>query len=83
MTIKCPHCGKEITGSPCQECGAVVPDSANYCMECGCSLEERVIDSAESDNQLDLENRVLCADGTCTGIIIKGRCSECGKVSVG
>jgi hypothetical protein len=33
----------------------------------------------EGDDELDLENRVLCPDGTCTGIIVDGRCTECGR----
>jgi len=27
----------------------------------------------------DLDDRVLCPDGNCTGIIIDGKCTECGK----
>ena len=48
-------------------------------MECGVSLVEEVEDSFEDDNGFDLGDRVLCPDGTCTGIIVDGRCSECGK----
>ena len=32
----------------------------------------------DQDSGFDLENRVLCPDGTCTGIIVNGKCSECG-----
>ncbi|MCP4669225.1 MAG: zinc-ribbon domain-containing protein [Deltaproteobacteria bacterium] len=78
--MKCPHCEEEIPGSPCPECGETAPDGANYCMACGFSLgrEERV-DSLEDENGLDLEDRVLCPDGTCTGIIVDGTCTDCGK----
>jgi hypothetical protein len=31
------------------------------------------------DEDIDFDNRVLCPDGTCTGIMVDGRCSECGK----
>ena len=48
-------------------------------MECGVSLVEEVEDTFEDDNGFDLGDRVLCPDGTCTGIIVDGRCSECGK----
>ena len=47
-------------------------------MACGSSLEET--SSMEGDEEgFDLDNRVLCPDGTCTGIIVDGRCTECGK----
>jgi hypothetical protein len=47
-------------------------------MHCGAQFEEEtpVIDGEDG---LDFEDRVLCPDGTCTGIIIDGKCSECGK----
>jgi curved DNA-binding protein CbpA len=35
---------------------------------------------AKSESDIDWENRVLCADGRCIGIIDRdGRCTECGK----
>jgi len=49
-------------------------------MNCGAELErqaERVV--SEEEDSVDLDDRVLCPDGTCTGIIIDGRCTECGK----
>lgn len=48
-------------------------------MECGVSLVEEVEDTFEDDDGFDLGDRILCPDGTCTGIIVDGRCSECGK----
>ena len=48
-------------------------------MECGVSLVEEVEDTFEDDNGFDLGDRILCPDGTCTGIIVDGRCSECGR----
>ena len=33
----------------------------------------------EEEDGFDLDNRVLCPDGNCTGIIIDGKCIECGK----
>lgn len=36
------------------------------------------------DLELDLGRRVLCPDGTCTGVIgPDGKCSECGRPGVG
>ncbi len=48
-------------------------------MECGVSLVEEVEDTFEDDDGFDFGDRILCPDGTCTGIIVDGRCSECGK----
>jgi hypothetical protein len=48
-------------------------------MNCGISFEERSEQITEEDNGFDFENRILCSDGTCTGIIIDGKCIECGK----
>jgi hypothetical protein len=48
-------------------------------MECGVSLVQETEETFEDDNGFDLGDRILCLDGTCTGIIVDGRCSECGK----
>jgi hypothetical protein len=48
-------------------------------MGCGAKLEERPEEVIRDDGDFDPENRILCPDGTCTGIIINGRCIECGK----
>jgi len=49
-------------------------------MQCGTLLEQQHSESpADQDDGIDLDDRILCPDGTCTGIIIDGRCSECGK----
>ncbi|HDZ23772.1 MAG: hypothetical protein DRN37_05615 [Thermoplasmata archaeon] len=80
--MKCPYCEKEIPGKTCPDCGAVIPEEARYCMQCG-SLQ--VIDyadetiSPDGEVDLDFENRILCPDGNCTGIIVDGKCTECGK----
>lgn len=85
--MKCPHCEEEIPGAPCPGCGeSVYDEDANYCMACGIPLkesaqpvsrDESLLDDEEED--IDFDSRELCPDGTCTGIIINGRCSECGK----
>jgi len=78
--MECPHCKKEIEGRSCNACGAGLPLDARYCMQCGVLLDEVVVETAsDRDDGLDLENRILCPDGTCTGIIINGKCSECGR----
>ena len=76
--MKCPFCDKEIPGQGCPRCGQTVPEGARYCMDCGASLVDTEADNVEDDSEFDFENRILCPDGTCTGIIVDGRCTECG-----
>jgi hypothetical protein len=76
--MECPHCKKEIPGKSCAECGTDVPLESHYCMHCGAHLEEVIESPPEQDGGFDLESRILCPDGTCTGIIINGKCTECG-----
>ena len=80
--MKCPHCDEEIQGPNCPQCGAMMPEGANYCMDCGSLLEEKTEEGFvedDDDNDPDFDNRILCPDGTCTGIIVDGKCVECGK----
>jgi hypothetical protein len=85
--MKCPHCDKEIPGSLCPKCGETVYEDATYCMSCATPLKESARPAHQGKNffgdsggeDIDFDNRVLCPDGTCTGIIVDGRCSECGK----
>lgn len=77
--MQCPHCQKEIPGKTCIACGTVVPEHSRYCLECGERLDEASPLDEEHGDSLDFEDRILCPDGTCTGIIVDGRCSECGK----
>jgi hypothetical protein len=83
--MKCPHCEKELPGAPCPKCGEMVLEDANYCMACGAPLKEgleeipRDEDFLEYDEDFDLDDRVLCPDGACTGIIVDGKCTECGR----
>ena len=77
--MKCPHCNQEIPGKECPSCETVIPFDSIFCMNCG---HEMTTDTGESDDNLgsfDLEDRILCSDGTCTGIIINGKCIECGQ----
>jgi hypothetical protein len=48
-------------------------------MACGALFKSETGSVSDAEEGLDLESRVLCPDGNCTGIIIDGKCSECGK----
>ena len=77
--MKCPHCSKEIPGKECQHCNKIIPPESRYCIECGEFIGDDTVDIETEDSDLNFENRVLCSDGTCTGIIINDKCCECGK----
>ena len=77
--LKCPHCNKGIPGPSCPQCGTESPEGANYCLECGASLDKSEEVFIDDEGNIDFENRVLCPDGTCTGIMVDGKCSECGN----
>lgn len=76
--MECPHCHNQIDCKRCPACGAEVPLEGQYCMHCGAPMEEAASGS-EGTDRIDFDDRVLCPDGTCTGIIVEGTCSECGR----
>jgi hypothetical protein len=78
--MECPHCNNEIEGKECPLCKGITPLEGRYCMYCGSEFEDDPSGAADSSDGYDFENRVLCPDGTCTGIIIDGKCTECGKL---
>ena len=79
MIIKCPECNHEIEGIECPACGESTPAESAYCINCGKGLQDETADAVEEEDGFDPDERILCSDGTCTGIIIDGKCSECGK----
>lgn len=77
--MECPHCHEEIPGKSCPQCGTEVPEESKFCMACGAHFREAAQENPDQGDPYDLDNRVLCPDGTCTGIIVDGRCSECQR----
>lgn len=76
--MKCPNCDFEIPGILCEDCGEETPHGSLYCYKCGAQVQ------VEEGGNFDLEDRVLCSDETCTGIINeKGVCGVCGKAHEG
>jgi len=77
--MKCPHCENELPGKHCSSCGSLIPEDSRFCMDCGARLRDDKGTSPEQEEGFDPEDRILCPDGACTGIIEDGKCTECGK----
>lgn len=77
--MKCPHCGEEIKGQLCKHCNTLTPEGGKFCMNCGRVLDLPTETSSQQIDEYDIEHRVLCPDGTCTGIVVGGKCIECGR----
>ncbi len=72
--MRCPECDFQIPGVVCDACGEETPEGSLYCYKCGAEMD------VEEEASFDLENRILCSDETCTGVINeKGICGVCGK----
>jgi len=76
--MECPHCHEEIVGMACPDCGVNIPPESRFCMSCGTLITEGGAGEENEPDELDLDERILCPDGTCTGIIVDGKCTECG-----
>ncbi len=72
--MRCPNCDFKIPGVMCEVCGEETPRGSLYCCKCGAEIK------VEEAGSFDLNNRILCSDETCTGVINeKGFCGVCGK----
>jgi len=61
----------------CTKCEKSIPEESRYCLHCGFYLlgaEAPITD----DSDPDWDNRVLCSDGSCIGIVVDGKCTTCG-----
>ena len=70
---KCRECGKNYKGELSEE----------HCTSNGKALveeEQKPIASATETKSDDWDQRVLCSDESCIGVIgLDGKCKECGK----
>ena len=73
----CEKCAVEVEAVTCKACGKDVMKLGPHCYLCGSRLEEKVQPTDESD--IDFENRILCSDGSCIGLVENGVCKVCGK----
>jgi hypothetical protein len=80
--MECPHCHQKISGKECRNCGTEIPSESRYCLKCGAEVEFEEA-AVQDEDEFDIENRVLCPDGACTGIVIDGKCIECGRTFTG
>lgn len=79
--LKCEACGHETEGLTCAACSKENPPDAAFCCYCGSSLgpAQAYAAAGGEGDPYDLENRILCSDENCIGIIENGVCTECGK----
>ncbi len=68
----------------CRECGKVyegeLPSENNVKKVDTVTLDKPKQDLEKAEQDDDWENRVLCSDGSCIGVIgADGKCRECGK----
>ncbi|MEW6267425.1 MAG: hypothetical protein AB1641_30505 [Thermodesulfobacteriota bacterium] len=77
----CERCGHQHQGLVCGDCRGLNPPEALFCCHCGRKIKRESAGEAGGDkNPYDLENRVLCRDESCIGIINEaGVCTECGR----
>lgn len=78
MTLGCENCGHEPAGKNCSACEENAPAWAKFCPHCGHEFKEKKATTGE--DPFAMENRRLCLDGSCIGILdAEGRCVVCGK----
>ncbi|HBD09328.1 MAG TPA: hypothetical protein DCZ69_13805 [Syntrophobacteraceae bacterium] len=92
--MQCPHCDQPLSEQTCPHCDASLLDTGPFCSYCGKrragapAASDEFDSAADADESgpagdaesIDWDQRVLCSDGNCIGVIgPDGRCKECGK----
>lgn len=78
MKLECENCGHESATKVCSACEEKVPAWVKFCPLCGHEFKEKK--AATGEDPFAMENRQLCPDGNCIGILdADGRCVVCGK----
>ncbi|MDR2946098.1 MAG: hypothetical protein LBV79_05070 [Candidatus Adiutrix sp.] len=80
MILECENCGHTPAHAHCPACDEAVPQWAKFCPHCGREMKREQAPAPEGD-PFAMENRRLCPDGSCIGILdADGRCVVCGKM---
>lgn len=78
MNLDCENCGFSPRTKTCSACDETVPAWAKFCPFCG--QEVKNAPPLEGTDPFSMENRRLCPDGNCIGILdADSRCVVCGK----
>lgn len=73
----CEKCRAETKGRKCLACGEEIIELGPYCYLCGAELQG---EKEAGEECADFDNRILCSDGACIGVINEqGVCKVCGK----
>ncbi len=79
---RCKECGRPHEGETIEEKPTAEPSGSQPAEEP--IVDADVVDSPPSYSDDDWENRTLCSDESCIGVIgPDGRCKECGKPFIG
>lgn len=80
---RCKECGKKYEGDlPAQSPVDVESDDQSVAQEAedSSSAPTEIHEAADAPDDDEWDNRVLCSDGACIGVIgPDGKCKECGK----
>lgn len=77
MNFECENCGHAPTTKACMACGKQLPLGAKFCLYCGVAQKQ---ETTSGGDPFDMNNRRLCPDGACIGILgADGHCIVCGK----
>lgn len=81
--LTCEACGHQMELTTCPFCQDFNLPAAKFCGSCGQKLSSAAVDPTQATNTVDpydVDNRVLCSDESCIGIINeRGVCTECGR----